>query len=81
VLGREGSAILVAVRDPAAIHSQARVSSKSRSATPAIRARARPSSSASSQRVGSSTARIGRPSSAIENLASGNSSFQRSSER
>ena len=48
---------------------------------PRIRAIARPSSSAPARAIGSSTASSGRPSSPTENLANGNSSFQRSSLR
>ncbi len=46
-----------------------------------IRASARPSRSSSTSAIGSSTASSGRSSSATENLANGNSSFQRSSRR
>ena len=48
---------------------------------PRIRAMARPSASASAASIGSSTASSGRSSSATENLANGNSSFQRSRRR
>ena len=48
---------------------------------PRIRASASPSASASAPSAGISTARSGRSSSATENLANGNSSFQRSSWR
>src|SRR4029077_12726772 len=85
-VNRSRNAALAEVRSPGSgirppIQSQSFDSSRSVSAMPRIRAIARPSASASASAAGTSTARTGRSSSETENLANGNSSFQRRSLR
>jgi Na+/melibiose symporter-like transporter len=76
---RETLSLVSGIRPPS--HNQSFDSSRSRSAIPRTRASAMPRVSASASSIGISTASSGRSSSATENLANGNSSFQRSSRR